>query len=232
MTKWQPQQIDRLQLIGTMLQFHRDDRNLDRLAIQLQIDPAVLLALEAGRVELLPPPQQTRLIIRHYARVLGVEYLNLADSLPLTSPTEVASENPTKKTNILPRMPKRSVRRYRWLLSQRRWKRLFSQPIWQRFSSSFSTLVKSADLQNLRKLKEKRKIVQLWLGAIVFLGACLGLLVAIVHLFLMFLSSEVRLFWQQNPREILMLGIFEFLKVFVCFVIFFSLLLWLGGRSR
>ncbi|MBP0016982.1 MAG: helix-turn-helix domain-containing protein [Cyanobacteria bacterium SBLK] len=232
MTKWQPQQIDRLQLIGTILQFHRDDRSLDRFATQLQIDPAVLLALEAGRVEILPTPQQTRLIIQHYARVLGVEYLKLADSLPLASSEELASGNPTKKLNALPRMPKRSRRRYRWLLSRRRWKRLFARPIWKRFSLRLSTLVKFAHPQNLKRLREQGKLLQLWMGAIVLLGACLGIIVAIFHLIFILFSPEGRLLWQQNPREIFWLGMFEFLKVFVCFVVFFALLSWLGSKGR
>lgn len=234
MTKWQPQQIDRLQLIGTMLQFHRDDRSLDRLAVQLQIDPSVLLALEAGRVEMLPTPQQTRLIIQHYARVLGVEYLKLADSLPLPSSEGVTPENKTKRSQTLPRMPKRSRRKHRWLLSRRRWKQLFSQSIAQRFFVRLSAWSKLANPQNSKNLKEKGKILQLWLGITLFLGACLGVIVAIFHLVFILLSPEGRLLWQQKPWEIFWLGVFEFLKVFVCFVCFFSLLSWLGltGRSH
>lgn len=229
MVKWQPQQIDRLQLIGTMLQFHRNDRSLDRLAVQLQIDPAVLLALEAGKVELLPTPQQTRLIILHYARVLDVEYLKLEENLPLTSSEELASEKPTKTPPVLPRMPKRSSRRrYRWLLSQRRWKRRFLQPIRKRVLA----LAQFTNPQNLKNLRKRNQILQLWLGMTLILGACFGIIVMIVHLIFVFWSPDGRLLLQQNPWKILQLGIYEFMKVFVSFVCFFSLLSWLGSGQR
>ena len=232
MTQWQPEQIDRLQLIGTMLQFHRNDRPLNRLAARLQIDPAVLLALEGGRTELLPTPKQTRLIIQHYSQVLEVEYLNLAESLPLISAEEDSPKKlPKTHSIVLPRMPRRS-RRSKWLLSRRLWNRLSSRSLWRRFPVRRLALSKIKNFPSFSDFKERRQALQLWLGITLFLGACLGIIVAIVHLIFVLFLPEGRLFWQRNPWGIVGLGIFEFLKVFLSFTCFFSLLLWWGGVKR
>jgi hypothetical protein len=232
MTQWQPQQIDRLQLIGTMLQFHRNDRPLNRLAVRLQIDPAVLLALEGGRTELLPTPKQTRLIIQHYSQVLGVEYLNLAESLPLISAEEDSPKKLPKTNSIaLPRMPRRS-RRSKWLFSRRLWRRFSARSFWGRFPVRRLTLSKITSFLNFSDLRERSQALQLWLGITLFLGACLGVIVAIVHLIFILFLPEGRLFLQRNPWGIVGLGIFEFLKVFLSFTCFFGLLLWWGAVKR
>ncbi|MEA5471222.1 helix-turn-helix domain-containing protein [Spirulina sp. 06S082] len=228
MTQWQPQQIERLKLIGVRLQFHRDKRPLDRLAARLQIDPAVLLALEAGRAELLPMPKQTRLLIQHYSQALGIEYLNLADSLPLIFSEAVP---PRKQTQPIPSpamMPRRGQRRKK-RPAKRLEKILHLNNIWQRFLSPLSAVLATKNLPNLKNLGEKSKTLQLWLGIILFLGGCLGVIVAIVQIIFVLFSPTGRM---MLPWGIFWLGIFEFLKVFISFVCFFSLLLWLGARGK
>ncbi|MGK7927267.1 MAG: helix-turn-helix domain-containing protein [Spirulina sp.] len=258
MTQWQPQQIERLKLIGVMFQFHRDDRPLDRLAARLQVDPAVLLALEGGKWELLPPPKQTRLIIQHYARVLGVEYLQLDESLPLFSSEAVSSKNAPKTESRVSSeedVPKRSpkprrlspIRMWkrvstanfrfptsnfmRWP-SKRRWKRVFSRRLWQRFPSRLSAFLKVKTLPSWKNIREQRKLLQLWLGMTLFLGACLAAIVAIAHLLLVLFSTIAPRVPPSNLAGILWLGIFEFFKVFLSFVGFFALLLGLGSLGR
>lgn len=226
MTQWQTQQIERLKLIGVMLQFHRDKRPINRLAAQLQVDPAVLLALEGGQTGLLPMPKQTRLLIQHYSQALGVEYLNLADSLPLTLSEEIL---PRKQTQPLPSpalMP-RKTRRRKKKSSKQAGKRLADRP-WQYLPLRLSAF-SAKNLPNLKNLGEKRKTLQLWLGIILFLGACLGVIVAIVQIIFVLFSPTGRM---MLPWGIFWLGIFEFLKVFISFVCFFGLILWLGAKGK
>ncbi|WP_204104322.1 MULTISPECIES: hypothetical protein [Spirulina sp. CCY15215] len=224
MTQWQPQQIERLKLIGVMLQFHRDKRPINHLAAQLQVDPAVLLALEGGQTGLLPLPKQTRLLIQHYSQVLGVEYLNLADSLPPTLPDEIS---PRKKLTQPIAIPRRGQRRKK-KPAKRIGKTLPHNNIWQNFSARLSAFLGSKNLA-IKNWEEKSKTLQLWLGIILFLGGCLGVIVAIVQIIFVLLSPTGRM---MLPWGVFWLGIFEFLKVFISFVCFFGLLLWLGARGK
>jgi cytoskeletal protein RodZ len=81
----QNEQVERLIQIGDYLRQAREESflSLDEVAVRTMIQPRLLRAIEAGKLQQLPEPVYIQGFIRRYAEALGLDGALVADAFPV-----------------------------------------------------------------------------------------------------------------------------------------------------